>query len=49
MIWDNLALQHARTEVSDPRDGPRTLQRVTLSEYSLAELQARMKALPSAA
>jgi taurine dioxygenase len=37
IVWDNIAVQHARR---DPVDGPRTLQRVTLAEVdSLASWQ----------
>lgn len=39
VIWDNLALQHARGDVSDV--GVRTLQRVAVSDKSLAEMDPR--------
>lgn len=38
LIWDNLAVQHARTRPSDPSDGERAMQRVALSEMGLGEL-----------
>lgn len=46
LIWDNLAIQHARTRPSDPSEGKRALQRVALAEVGLQELieQARTKA-----
>lgn len=43
LIWDNLALQHARTEVADPGLGRRALQRVALSEVGLRELVERAR------
>ncbi|MEZ5891468.1 MAG: TauD/TfdA family dioxygenase [Xanthobacteraceae bacterium] len=30
LVWDNMALQHARTAQSDPGEGRRALQRVAL-------------------
>lgn len=36
LIWDSLALQHARTREADPADGPRRLQRVSLGQRSIA-------------
>lgn len=36
VLWDNIALHHGRRDF--PPDEPRTLQRVTLSEYTPAEL-----------
>jgi len=44
LIWDNLALQHARRERSDPGAGKRALQRVALSEIGVMELVARARA-----
>jgi taurine dioxygenase len=38
VIWDNLAVQHARTAEADPAHGRRLLQRVALNEFSLQEL-----------
>ena len=43
LLWDNLALQHARTEEADPGQGRRALQRVALSEVGLAELVERAR------
>jgi len=43
MIWDNLALQHARREHSDPGQGKRALQRVALSEVGIMELIRRAR------
>jgi len=43
LIWDNLAVQHARVRASDPSEGPRKLQRVALSEIGFAELFERAK------
>ena len=36
VIWDSLALQHARTREASPADGPRRLQRVSLGQRSIA-------------
>lgn len=36
LIWDSLAVQHARTREADPQDGPRRLQRVSLGQRSIA-------------
>ncbi len=44
VMWDNLALQHARREKSDFAGGPRALQRVALSEVGLQELVERARA-----
>lgn len=44
LIWDNLAVQHARTRHSDPSEGKRALQRVALSEVGLPELVERARA-----
>lgn len=45
VIWDNHAIQHARTQEADPADGPRILQRVSFGEHGFAnqmqELLAR--------
>ena len=37
LVWDNLAIQHARTRESDPADGPRRLQRVSFGRYGFGE------------
>jgi len=48
LMWDNIVLQHSRTEVSDPANGPRGLQRVALSNLTLQQTvemaRARQKA-----
>jgi taurine dioxygenase len=36
-IWDNLAIQHARTRESAPSDGVRALQRVAIGEHGFRE------------
>jgi taurine dioxygenase len=41
LIWDNLALQHARTDDAEIADGPRAMQRVALNEVTYPELIAR--------
>jgi len=43
LIWDNLALQHARTRPSAPSEGKRALQRVALAEVGLPELIERAR------
>ncbi len=43
LVWDNLALQHARTERSDPATGPRALQRVALCDSTLDQLIERAR------
>ena len=37
MMFDNLAIQHARREHSDYAGGPRALQRVALCEQTLQQ------------
>lgn len=49
VIWDNLAIQHARTRHSDPAEGRRALQRVALAEVGLPELVERARAQQRAA
>jgi taurine dioxygenase len=49
LIWDNLALQHARTEEAAPSRGRRALQRVALSEVALPELIERARTRQAAA
>lgn len=44
LVWDNLALQHARTEHSDPGNGRRALQRVALCDTPLPVLVERARA-----
>jgi len=48
VMWDNLALQHARREKSDYAGGPRALQRVALAEVGLPELIERARARQAA-
>jgi taurine dioxygenase len=40
LIWDNVALQHARPERAEPAAGPRVLQRAAVGEASYEELVA---------
>ncbi len=44
MVWDNLAIQHARSEQVERAQGKRDMQRVTLHSIGLAEVDARAKA-----
>lgn len=48
ILWDNLAIQHARREHSDYAGGPRALQRVALAEVGLPELIERARARQAA-
>jgi taurine dioxygenase len=41
VIWDNLAVQHARTDVANIADGRRLLQRVALNDVPYEDLIAR--------
>ena len=43
VVWDNLAVQHARLAEADIADGPRVLQRVTINDVSYAELIERAR------
>ena len=43
VIWDNLAVQHARTEKADLSKGHRVMQRVALNEIAFPELLARAR------
>lgn len=43
VIWDNLALQHARTREVNRSEGRRLLQRVALNEATFAELLERAR------
>lgn len=49
MMWNNLAVQHARREHSDFAGGPRALQRVALCEITLQESIERARAQQAAA
>ncbi len=44
LVWDNHALQHARTAVADPADGPRVLQRVMLGQKTFQQVVAEVRA-----
>jgi taurine dioxygenase len=44
MVWDNLAIQHARSEQVARSEGKRDMQRVTMHHIGLAEVNARAKA-----
>jgi taurine dioxygenase len=37
VIWDNYAIQHARTREADPAKGPRVLQRVSFGEHGYTD------------
>ena len=37
VIWDNYAIQHARTREADPADGRRVLQRVWFGQHGYAD------------
>ena len=41
VIWDNLAVQHARLEAADPAKGARAVQRVAVNDVSVPELIER--------
>jgi taurine dioxygenase len=41
LIWDNLAVQHARKAEARPADGPRIMQRVAINETPFIDLVAR--------
>jgi taurine dioxygenase len=43
LIWDNIAIQHARPEQADPGAGERAIQRVALSEIPFSELVDRAR------
>jgi taurine dioxygenase len=43
VIWDNLAVQHARPRESSPSTGVRALQRVALGEYGFRDQLERVK------
>lgn len=48
LMWNNLAIQHARREHSDYAGGPRALQRVALCEITLQESIERARAQQAA-
>jgi alpha-ketoglutarate-dependent taurine dioxygenase len=41
MVWDNLTIQHAGTEQADLVKGKRDMQRVTLHDIGLSEVEER--------
>jgi hypothetical protein len=43
VIWDNLAVQHARLAEAAIADGARALQRVTINEVTYPELIERAR------
>jgi taurine dioxygenase len=47
LLWDNLAVQHARPARADPAEGGRALQRVTLNEVGYDELIRRARSRPA--
>lgn len=44
LIWDNRAVQHARTRRSPPSDGARVMQRVALGEHNFMDQLEKLKA-----
>ena len=48
LLWNNLAVQHARREQSDYAGGPRALQRVALCEETLQQSIERARAKQAA-
>jgi taurine dioxygenase len=43
LIWDNLAIQHARTRVAEPSEGRRVMRRVQLGEVGFLEQVRRLR------
>ena len=43
VIWNNHAIQHARTNVADPADGPRIMRRVQLGRIGFFEQLERLR------
>lgn len=43
LIWDNLAVQHARTHAAEPGDGERALQRVAMGSHSFFDQLERAR------
>lgn len=43
VIWNNLAIQHARTRAAEPAQGSRVLRRVALGKVSFAEQLERLR------
>ena len=48
LIWDNVALQHARGRQAPPEDGKRRIQRVSLNELGYEELVERQRQMQAA-
>ncbi len=46
VIWDNYAVQHARTREANPADGPRILQRVSFGKRGYADQRDQRLAEP---
>jgi taurine dioxygenase len=42
VIWDNYAIQHARTREAHPAEGPRVLQRVWFGEHGYSDQLAQL-------
>lgn len=49
VIWDNYAIQHARTKEADPAQGPRALQRVSFGEHGFVDQMEELLAQKAAA
>lgn len=47
VIWDNFAIQHARTRAADPAQGRRVMRRVQLGKMSFQEQVARARKQPA--
>jgi taurine dioxygenase len=43
LVWHNLAVQHARTQVADPSEGSRIMRRVQLGKMGFIEQLERLK------
>lgn len=43
VIWDNVAVQHARTRAAEPSEGVRALQRVAIGEYGFLDQLERLR------
>lgn len=48
LVWNNRAIQHARTRKADPAAGKRVMQRVALGDYSFGELLAERRSAAGA-
>lgn len=49
LVWDNLAIQHARTREADPSDGKRRLQRVQIGKHGFLDQLEKVKQQAEAA